>query len=83
MVAVLVGMMGCVGADWFSEKDRCLLIARSEGSLSEALISDLVAVVVVVADMAVVVVVVVVAGGVGVCAWWSLVLFWLLRCSDL
>lgn len=81
-MAVLVGMMGCVGADWFSEKDRCLLIARSEGSLSEALISDLVAVVVVVADMAVVVVVVV-AGGVGVCAWWSLVLFWLLRCSDL
>lgn len=76
-----MGMMGCVGADWFSEKDRCLLIARSEGSLSEALISDLVAVVVVVADIAVVVVVV--AGGVGVCAWWSLVLFWLLRCSDL
>ena len=68
--------------DWFSEKDRCLFISRSEASLSEALISDLVAaVVVVVADMAVVAVV---AGGVGVCAWWSpVLLFWLLRCSIL
>lgn len=71
----IVVVLGCCLA-WFSEK-HCLFIAMSEGSLSHALISDLLPVGVVVVNIVVVVVVgvvvvdavvVPVVVGVGVCA---------------
>lgn len=77
LLLAIVVVLGCCCFAWFSEK-HCLFIAMSEGSLSHALISDLLPVGVVVVNIVVVVVVVgvvvvdavvvPVVVGVGVCA---------------
>lgn len=81
VLAVVVAIMGC--CKWCCSCCCCLLIVMSEGSFSEALISDLLPVGEFVVVGVVVVVVVVVAAvvvGVGVCALRPLLFwFWLLR----